>query len=211
MKYDPILWRVMTSRMKAGLKLVRDDGAKLIAKAKPIYKDLLSKVEGVSDENPMAQNITMAFVIIAVWLASDRTITPEQMSRVVEKMLDIPLMKWGAAAMIDMNTPKGIRAFGKMLKKSAAWAERHPEDWNTWDFHFDDTLHRDGFYYHFTHCPIADFCAKYGYQEINPVLCNIDTITMGMMHSRLIREHTVAEGAGICDYWTVGDKIEHPV
>ena len=33
---------------------------------------------------------------------------------------------------------------------------------------------------------------------------------MGMMHSRLIREHTVAEGAGICDYWTVGDKVENP-
>lgn len=30
-------------------------------------------------------------------------------------------------------------------------------------FKFDDTLHRNGFYYHFTHCPIADFCKKYGY------------------------------------------------
>ena len=49
-----------------------------------------------------------------------------------------------------------------------------------------------------------------GYQEINPVLCNIDYITMSMMHSRLIREHTVAEGAGICDYWTVGDKVAEP-
>ena len=29
---------------------------------------------------------------------------------------------------------------------------------------------------------------------------------MSMMHSRLIREHTVAEGAGICDYWTAGAK-----
>ena len=35
-------------------------------------------------------------------------------------------------------------------------------------------------------------------------------ITMSMMHSRLIREHTVAEGAGICDYWTVGDRIADP-
>lgn len=90
------------------------------------------------------------------------------------------------------------------------WAEKHPEDWNTWDFHFDECLQRDGFYYHFNHCPIADFCQKYGYKEINPVLCNIDHITMALMHSRLIREHTVTEGAGICDYWTVGDKIRDP-
>ena len=38
----------------------------------------------------------------AVWLVSDRTIAPEQMSRVTEKMLDIPLMKRGAAAMQDI-------------------------------------------------------------------------------------------------------------
>lgn len=45
---------------------------------------------------------------------------------------------------------------------------------------------------------------------LKAVLCNIDYITMSMMHSRLIREHTVAEGAGICDYWTVGDKVAEP-
>ena len=78
------------------------------------------------------------------------------------------------------------------------------------NFNFDENLHKDGFYYHFTRCPIAAFCKEYGYKEINPVLCNIDFITMSMMHSRLIRKHTVAEGAGICDYWTVGNKIADP-
>ena len=200
----------MTRLMKKPLKNYWLNSENLLKKAQPIYRDLLAKVEGVSDKNPMAKNITMSFVIIAVWLASGRTITPDQMSKIVEKMLDIPLMKRGAAAMIDMNTKKGICFFGKMIRKSAEWADRHPEDWNTWDFHFDNSLHKDGFYYHFTYCPIASFCEKYGYQEINPVLCNIDYITMGMMHSRLIRAHTVAEGAGICDYWTVGDQITNP-
>lgn len=79
-----------------------------------------------------------------------------------------------------------------------------------WDFHFDETLHRDGFYYHFTHCPIADFCRKYGYEEITPVLCDIDFITMGMMHSVLHREHTLASGGSLCDYWTAGDRIKNP-
>ena len=80
----------------------------------------------------------------------------------------------------------------------------------TWDFNFDDSKHKDGSYYHFTRCPIAAFCKEYGYEEINPVLCNIDFITMSMMHSRLIRKYTVAEGAGIRDYWTVGNKIADP-
>lgn len=211
MKYKPFLWVALTSRMKPGLKQVwpAKDVKALLNRAKPIYKDLLTKVEGVSDENPMASNITTSFIIISVWLASDRRITPEQMSRVMKTAIDWKPLKL-FYGMIDMNTEKGVRAFGRMMHKNADWAKAHPEDYNTWDFNFDETLHRDGFYYHFTHCPIAEFCKKYGYEEINPVLCNIDFTTMAMMHSVLHREHTVAEGAGICDYWTVGDRVQDP-
>jgi hypothetical protein len=45
-------------------------------------------VEGFSDKNPMSSNITMSFVIISIWLASERKITPEQMSQVMERALD---------------------------------------------------------------------------------------------------------------------------
>lgn len=209
MKYNPFIWLMMTRLMKKGLKLYWHDVDGLLKRAKPIYKKLLGRVEGISDKNPMASNITMSFVIISIWLASKRKITPEQMSHVIEMAIDWKPMK-AYYGTIDMNTPKGIERFGCMMKKNAEWAEKHPEDWNTWDFHFDEKLHRDGFYYHFNHCPIADFCRKYGYQEINPVLCNIDFTTLGMMHSVLHRDHTIAEGAGICDYWTVGDKVKNP-
>lgn len=159
MKYNPAIWLFMTGRMKKGLKEIRPGTGALLKKAKPIYKDLLKKVEGVSDQNPMSSNITMSFVIIAVWLASDRKITPAQMSRVMETALDWKPIK-AYFGTIDMNTEKGINRFGNMMKKDAAWAKKHPEDWNTWDFHFNKKLHEDGFYYHFTHCPIADFCRK---------------------------------------------------
>ena len=210
MKFNPFIWRVMTQRMKPGLKRVWNGDVKtLINDAKPIYRELLSKVEGISDGNPMASNITMSFVIIAVWLASGRKIPPSEMSKVMEKMLDWKLLK-KVFGMINLNSTGGVKAFGNMMKKNALWAEKHPEDWNTWDFHFDDALHQDGFYYHFTHCPIADFCGKYGCEEINPVLCKTDYTTMSMMHSVLHREHTVAEGEGVCDYWVVGDQINNP-
>ena len=210
MKYNPMIWHFMIGRMKKPLKDYWPDTGELLKKAKPIYKDMLTKVEGISDKNPMCSNITTSFVIIAIWLASDRKITPDQISQIMLRALDFKPMKAVLAAMIDMNTVKGIRTFGKMMKKNAAWAEKHPEDWNTWDFHFDTALYKDGFYYHFTHCPIADFCKKYGYEEINPVLCNIDFMMISMMHARLIREHTVAHGEGICDYWVIGDKAKNP-
>lgn len=211
MKCKPMIWSIMTSRMKKGIQDVvpGEDAAGLIKKARPIYQELLSKVEGISDDNPMAGNITMSFVIIAVWLASDRRITPEQMSRIMENVLDwkpVKLMYGG----VDMNTEKGIKATSQKLHHCADWAAAHPEDTGTWDFHFDESLHEDGFYYYFTHCPIADFCKKYGYEEINPVLCNIDYKTIAMRHAVLHREHTVAEGGSVCDYWMVGDRVGNP-
>lgn len=211
MKYNPMIFLFMSKRMKAGLKpfYPEDELNRWIAASKTIYKKLLSEIHGISDSNPMASNITTSFVVIAIWLASKSRITPEKMSAAMRTAVDIkPLRMF--FGMIDMNTEKGSRTFGKMMHKNADWAAKHPEDSNTWDFHFDEDLHKDGFYYHFTHCPIADFCKEHGYEEINPVLCNIDFTTMGMMHSVLYRQHTVAAGDGICDYWTVGDKIKNP-
>ncbi|MCR5735942.1 MAG: hypothetical protein K6G22_15185 [Lachnospiraceae bacterium] len=42
-------------------------------------------MKGISDNNPMASNITMSFVIISIWLASERKITPDQMSEIKAK------------------------------------------------------------------------------------------------------------------------------
>jgi hypothetical protein len=47
MKYKPIIWLFMTGRMKRGLKEIWPETNALLKKAKPIYKDLLKKVEGV--------------------------------------------------------------------------------------------------------------------------------------------------------------------
>lgn len=27
----------------------------------------------------------------------------------------------------------------------------------SWDFHIDDTKHQEGFYYHFTQCPLNEY------------------------------------------------------
>lgn len=210
MKYQPLIWAIMTHGLKPELqKRWQGDVKEVIRKSKPIYKDLLTKVEGISDKNPMAHNITTAFVIIAVWLASDREISPDVMGDAVNAMLDSGFLK-AIMGMVNMNSEKGVRFLKNNIKKSAAYAEKHPEEYNTWKFVFDDSLHKDGFYYHFTFCPIADFCSRYGYQEIMPALCNIDYVTIGMMHSVLKREHTIASGGDICDYWIYGDKVKDP-
>ena len=64
MKYKPTIWLFMTSRLKKGLPTCwpREDVKKLLVKAKPIYKDILSRMKGISDNNPMASNITMSMM-----------------------------------------------------------------------------------------------------------------------------------------------------
>ena len=54
--------------------------------------------------------------------------------------------------------------------------------------------------------PSADFAKKHSFTEIMPVLCDFDYLTAGLMHARLLREHTVATGSAYCDYWYLGDK-----
>lgn len=61
------------------------------------------------------------------------------------------------------------------MHKIAVWADEHLEYRNkTWDFNFDDTLHKDGFYYHFTRCPMEKFARENGYLDVLIIGCNID-------------------------------------
>lgn len=87
------------------------------------------------------------------------------------------------------------------------WVDEHPQykDY-TWDFNFDESKPEYGVYYHFTRCPLNTFARKYGFLEILPVMCNIDFLAANLMHAILYREHTLATGGKMCDYWFVGDE-----
>lgn len=106
MRYKPLIWTFMTRLLARQLKMRwAGDVNGLIRKAKPIYKDLLNKVEGITEKNPMSYNISMGFVFIAVWLASDRTITPDVMGMSVDGMFESRFLQT-LFGMLDMNTEK---------------------------------------------------------------------------------------------------------
>jgi hypothetical protein len=71
-------------------------------------------------------------------------------------------------------------------------------------------MHRDGFFYYFTQCPINTFARKYGYLEVLPVCCELDHILTEASHGKLIRKYTLATDGGMCDYWIVPDRIKEP-
>lgn len=60
-------------------------------------------------------------------------------------------------------------------------------------------------YYEFTACPAAEFAIKHGLTDIMPALCNVDFASMELIHARLVRTTTCANGCK-CDYTICGDK-----
>ena len=68
-------------------------------------------------------------------------------------------------------------------------------------------------YYEFTACPAAEFAKRFGFTDIMPALCNVDYVSMELLHAKLVRTTTCVDGCR-CDYTICGDKDpyvkEHP-
>lgn len=183
---------------------------KALKKAPAIYRDMLGKVDDIGADNPMAGNIYMAFVFMAVWKAADGAIDIESYRKVIKDTATKSVMR-KFIGKNDLNSPEGIKTADSKMHKMKEWADDHPQyKGKTWDFNFDETLHRDGFYYHFTQCPLNSFARKYGFLEVLPVCCELDHLLTEASHGRLIRQYTLATGGEMCDYWIVPDKIKNP-
>lgn len=207
--YTNKYWNMVVLGMKKGLiKLYGKESIKeLLIKADGIYRDLLNRADDIGQDNPMASNMYEALAFFAIWDASDRKLTMDELRSLANEVVSNPVMKI-MGLLINLNKPSGIQKLEKMMKKNAQWLEEHPEYKEvSWDFHFDEEKNKEGFYYHFTQCPINTFARKEGYLEILPVMCDIDFKTANLMHANLHREYTLAKDGKICDYWFVGDKL----
>ena len=110
----------------------------------------------------------------------------------------------------DFNDPKELNKFKEHIYKNSDWAELHRKEYpETWKFNFDDS-HQDGFYYYFTKCPIAKFFKDNNLEEITPIFCELDHLTIKTRKAKLLRDKTLANGDDMCDFWIVGDKVKDP-
>ena len=208
MEYTNKYWKMLMPLIKRSLtkRLGKEETAELIKKADTVYRDMLNRIDDVGKDNPMASNIYECLVFLAVWKASDGKITVDGLREITREIMSTPILKV-AGLYINANKPTGIKRIEKMMTNSAKWIDEHPQYISaSWDFNFDPGKHSEGFYYHFTRCPLNTFARREGYLEVLPVMCEIDLLTAGLMHAKLIREQTLASGGEMCDYWFVGDK-----
>ena len=175
-----------------------------IRRGKEEYKGLLARADDLGPGNPMASNAYFAYAFAAAWLGSGKKIAPDEMGEVMTDVLNSRLLR-AVFGMTDLNkTPK---KWYKDMKRYEAWYHAHGGDYPVnWVVNFDENAHKEGSYYYFTRCPICEFCAREGIGELMPALCATDEVMFRLQHGRLRREHTIARGEGVCDYWIVGDR-----
>ncbi|MBR1407980.1 MAG: L-2-amino-thiazoline-4-carboxylic acid hydrolase [Clostridia bacterium] len=210
MKYRGIYWAVFAPIIKKSIaaRFGKELAAQSIRQGKAEYRRLLARADDLGPGNPMAMNAYFAFVFAAAWLGSGKKITPDGMAQVMTDVLESRLLRT-VFGLTDLNrTPK---KWERSMRRYEAWYTKNGAAYPVnWVVQFDEDKHRDGSYYCFTRCPICEFCRREGIDELMPALCSTDEVMFRLQHGRLFREHTLARGEGMCDYWIVGDRVKDP-
>lgn len=208
MKYIGRYWYILSFLLKKPLSKCcgRKAAGKYIKEAAAIYKQMLAETEDIGADNPMAGNLYMCYVFLAIYRASKGGISIDDMRSVVGEFMRSKAVSMSMGGM-DINKAEDMQKLYATFKRMAQWAEDHPEYKDkTWDFNFDETLHNTGIYYHFTRCPLEKYCREHGLLDVLPIMCDIDHMNARLKHGILHREQTLASGGDKCDYWFVGDR-----
>ena len=210
MKYVGIYWSLFAPLMKKSIteRFGKELAEESIKNGKREYRALLSRADDLGPGNPMASNAYFAYVFAAAWLGSGKRLSPDDMALVMTDVLESRLLRT-VFGTVNMNrTPK---KWERDMRKYENWYKEHGKEYPAnWNVNFDEELHRDGSYYYFTRCPICEFCQREGIAELMPALCATDEVMFRLQHGKLHREHTIAGGDKVCDYWIVGDQVEEP-
>ena len=207
MEYTDKYWKMIIPLVKKDLvrRFGKEEAASLIQKTDAAYRDMLNRADDIGKDNPMASNLYEGLLFLALWEAADGKISVDDLREITRAVMQFPAMKL-VGLFVNANR-SGLEKLEKRMHKNAEWLEVHPQYKGvSWDFNFDKTKHSEGFYYHFTRCPLNDFARREGYIEVLPVMCEIDLLSAELMHAKLIRKQTLASGGDCCDYWFVGDK-----
>lgn len=173
-----------------------------------IYKGFVEEVPDIGGKkNPMSVNLYMGLAVFALYEAVDKKITPEELKTLINEYVPkrIPVV----SSIFDFNksgTKKLMQ--GKYDKYKPLFDEKFNNgEWgNNWRIELNPHNRNKGVAFDLVGCPIADFAKEHGYLHLMPSVCSLDYLTASLMHAKLLREHTVAEGFESCDYWYIGDK-----
>lgn len=105
------------------------------------------------------------------------------------------------AKFVDCNKP----LFKFLMHRSFQNAEKQCGKWHDYEMCVAPFESDKPIYYAFTACPVAEFAKQHDLLEMMPAFCNPDYTAMELIHAKLIRKTTCANGCK-CDYTICGDK-----
>ncbi|MBQ8973252.1 MAG: L-2-amino-thiazoline-4-carboxylic acid hydrolase, partial [Clostridia bacterium] len=99
---------------------------KTLKAAPAVYRRMLEQVDDIGADNPMAGNIYMCFVFLAIWKAADGAISPDSLRRVTKAFMARPIVAKIMSGK-DINKPEDLAAAKNRFRQMQAWADAHPE------------------------------------------------------------------------------------
>lgn len=102
---------------------------------------------------------------------------------------------------VNVNRP----LFKRLLYKAFMNAKGQCDKWGDFKMNLAPFDADSPIYYEFIECPTAEFARAHDLLEIMPALCNPDFEGMELLHARLVRKTTCANGCR-CDYTICGDR-----
>ncbi len=128
----------------------------------------------------------------------------------IEKMEEVIVLPgFQRLRFVDFN--KSI--YKKLMHAAFEKTKKQCDKYNDYKMKVDSYKKDKPLYSEFTSCPLAEFAKAHGLTGIMPALCNVDYKCMEIMHAKLIRKTTCANGER-CDYMICQDKDkeieEHP-
>lgn len=120
MEYTSKYWNMLTPLIKRSLlkRYGKEETTQLLRKTNQIYRDLLRHADDIGKDNPMASNLYEGLIFLALWDASDRQISVDELRTISEEMMSFPLLK-AMGLMINANKKSGMARIAKMMHKDA--------------------------------------------------------------------------------------------
>jgi len=165
-------------------------------KAKPKYKEIISKLPEFEKDDRFKMNIVNCAMVVAFFLQMDEKPSVELLTDYYAKAMMTKPMKWfcrmGGKSKFSKKDIDG-------MKKTAALkaADRNPYSWNMDFYPYDDG---SGYEARFSSCGICKLMKEYGLYELTPALCHLDyTMTEASGTAEFVRKYTLASCGPYCD------------
>lgn len=165
-------------------------------KAKPKYKEIISKLPEFEKDDRFKMNIVNCAMVVAFFLQMEEKPSVELLTDYYAKAMMTKPMKWfcrmGGKSKFSKKDIDG-------MKKTAALkaADRNPYSWNMDFYLYDDG---SGYEARFSSCGICKLMKEYGLYELTPALCHLDyTMTDASGTAEFVRDYTLASGGPYCD------------